>query len=73
MPDNPSTPLAFMRWSEVLSEIPVGANTVRDMIARGEFPSPVPLGPRTVGFVRDEIEAWKRERVAARGGQGHGR
>jgi prophage regulatory protein len=73
MHDTPAAPLAFMRWPEVLSEIPVGANTVRDMIARGEFPAPVPLGPRTVGFVRDEVEAWKRERVAARGGQRNGR
>jgi len=73
MHDNPSTPLAFMRWPEVLSEIPVGANTVRDMIARGEFPAPVPLGPRTVGFVRDEIETWKAERIAARRGRHNGR
>jgi prophage regulatory protein len=72
MHDDPSSPVEFMRWPEVLSEIPIGANTVRDLIARGKFPAPVPLGPRAVGFVRDEVEDWKRERIAERGGQRNG-
>ncbi|MET3789833.1 helix-turn-helix transcriptional regulator [Aquamicrobium terrae] len=71
MHDNPSP--SFVRWPELLAEVPLGQNSIRDMISRGEFPAPVPLGPRTVGFVRDEIEAWKAERIAARGGQRNGR
>lgn len=73
MHDNPSPPVAFVRWPELLAEVPLGQNSIRDLIARGEFPAPVPLGPRAVGFVRDEIEAWKAERIAARGGRRDGR
>lgn len=73
MHDNPSPPVAFVRWPELLAEVPLGQNSIRDLIARGEFPEPVKLGPRSVGFIRDEIEAWKAERIAARGGRHDGR
>jgi prophage regulatory protein len=32
----------------------------------GRFPRRVQLGPRAVGWVEDEVEAWLRERVEAR-------
>jgi prophage regulatory protein len=35
-------------------------------ISAGEFPEPVPLGLRAVGWLSDEIEAWVAERIAAR-------
>lgn len=63
----PAATIEFVRWQQVLQEIPLGGNTIRDMIDRGEFPAPVTLGPRAVGFLRDEIEAWKQSRIAARG------
>lgn len=70
MHEDPIRPAVFVRWPELLAEVPLGQNSIRDMIARGDFPSPVPLGLRAVGFVRDEIEAWKAERIAARRGHG---
>lgn len=33
----------------------------------GAFPVAVELGPRRIGFVREEIEAWIDARIAARG------
>ena len=33
--------------------------------AAGTFPSPVPLDGRRIAFVRDEVEQWIRDRIAA--------
>jgi len=35
------------------------------MIGRGEFPAPVKLGARAVGWRRSDIEAWLESRPAA--------
>lgn len=32
----------------------------------GKFPKAVPLGDKRVAFVRSEVEAWIRERIAER-------
>jgi prophage regulatory protein len=31
------------------------------------FPAPIPLGPRRVGWVESEVDAWLRARIAKRG------
>ena len=36
------------------------------MAAEGHFPSPVRLGERRIAFVRDEVNAWIDDRIAAR-------
>ena len=36
------------------------------LVRQGKFPAPVHLGPRTVAFVEDEVNAWLRERIAER-------
>ena len=35
-------------------------------IAEGKFPKQVPLGPGSVGWVEQEIDAWLTERIAER-------
>lgn len=40
-------------------------------IALGTFPRQVPLGPKAVGWLEHEIDAWIEERAAARGGAQH--
>jgi len=39
---------------------------IYELIKIGEFPRPIPLGPRAVGWVGSEIARWQRERIAAR-------
>lgn len=39
---------------------------VNALRADGAFPVAVELGPRRIGFVRDEVEAWIDARIAAR-------
>jgi prophage regulatory protein len=62
----PKTPMRILRRPEV--ELRTGlSNSQRDILeARGEFPRRVPLGPRTVGWIEAEIDAWCAERIAAR-------
>ena len=36
------------------------------LVRAGKFPKPVLLGPRTVAFVEDEVNAWLQERIAER-------
>lgn len=37
--------------------------------ALGRFPTAVPLGDKRVAFVRHEVEAWVRARIAERDGR----
>lgn len=38
--------------------------------ADGQFPRPIRLGPRAVGWRADEIAAWIEQRTAERDGKG---
>jgi len=38
-----------------------GTTAIDDMVKRGEFPKPVQLGPRAVGFFEDEIIEWQNK------------
>jgi prophage regulatory protein len=35
-------------------------------VARGDFPAPIHIGPRAIGWVEDEIDDWIEARVAER-------
>jgi prophage regulatory protein len=40
------------------------------LAAAGQFPRPIRLGPRAVGWRADEIAAWIEQRTAERDGKG---
>jgi prophage regulatory protein len=40
--------------------------TIYAKLARNDFPRPVKLGPRAIGFLESEIEEWLAERVRNR-------
>jgi prophage regulatory protein len=43
------------------------AQTRRDeLIARGDFPKPVRLSQRRIGWLADEVAAWQAQKVAER-------
>jgi len=58
--------MRFMRLTEVIRDTGLGRSSIYKRIAQGEFPKPVPLGGRAVGWVSDEIEAWILERIEER-------
>jgi prophage regulatory protein len=41
-------------------------SAIGELIENGEFPPPIPLGPRSIGWLESEIEAWQQKRKAAR-------
>lgn len=41
-----------------------------DAMDRGEAPRPIPLGPKTVGWLRAEVEAYIKSRIAQRDTKG---
>ncbi|MEC5383090.1 AlpA family phage regulatory protein [Aurantimonas sp. C2-6-R+9] len=65
--------ISFVRWTKVIELTGLPQNTIRDLVKAGKFPAPVPLAARSVGFVKGEVDAWMRDRIAARGGQLNGR
>ena len=41
-------------------------SAIYQKMAEGTFPRPVPLGPKAVGWVEAEIDAWIDRRIAER-------
>lgn len=64
--NTPALPLVILRRREVEARTGLGCSTIYDAIKAGTFPAPVQLGPKSVGWVESEINAWLAARVAAR-------
>jgi prophage regulatory protein len=58
--------LVFLRRQAVEARTGLSRSSIYDRIAAGEFPKPVPLGGRTVGWVEAEIREWQKARIAER-------
>jgi prophage regulatory protein len=56
--------MQLLRLPEVLKMVPVSKTTWYAMIKRKEAPAPINLGPRSVAWDSDDIEAWIKERKA---------
>ena len=59
--------MRIMRLTEVMHTTGLGRSTIYKYISEGRFPQPVSLGPRAVGWVDCEIDAWIRRRIDLRG------
>ena len=55
------------RRPEVEAKTGLSRSTIYEKMKSGSFPKPVKLGPRAVGWLDAEIDAWLEERVAHRG------
>jgi len=62
----PDTPLAILRRPAVEARTRLGCSTIYDAIKAQTFPAPIQLGPKAVGWIESEINAWLAARVAAR-------
>lgn len=60
-------PDEILRKPRVLAAIGLGKSWLHEAIKRGDFPAPVKLGARAVGWRRSEVESWlaSRETKAA--------
>ncbi|EAN6616093.1 dipicolinate synthase, partial [Salmonella enterica subsp. enterica serovar Oranienburg] len=48
----------FIRLPEVLERTGFCKAWIYRLISRNEFPSPIKIGDRAIGFVESEIDAW---------------
>jgi prophage regulatory protein len=51
-------PLRILRLSAVKAKTGQATSTIYAAIASGNFPRPIPLGERAVGWLESEIDSW---------------
>ena len=56
----------FIKLPTVMDLTGYRRTSIYQKVAEGTFPAPVKLGPRAVGWLSTEIDAWIDERVAER-------
>lgn len=65
MPDSIQPP-SIERLPKVIQRTGLGRSSIYAAIARGDFPPPVKLSARAVGFVSSEIDQWIANRAGRR-------
>ena len=61
-----STPTRILRLPTVIQQTGLSRSTVYAWVAAEQFPRPIALGPRAVGWIASEIDEWLERRVAGR-------
>ncbi len=56
---------AILRRPQVEAMTGLSCSTIYDYMAHGDFPAPVRLGRRAVGWVEAEVIAWIEARIVA--------
>ena len=56
----------ILRLPAVKARTGLGRSTLYDAMARGDFPQPMKLGLRAVGWIEAEVDAWAEARKAQR-------
>lgn len=56
---------SIIRMPQLVEKTRISRAHVYNLIGRGEFPRPIRLGRRAVGWREDEIEAWLASRPVA--------
>lgn len=57
--------LALMRRPQVEAVTGMACSTLYDRMANDDFPRPVRIGRRAVGWVESEVQDWIESRIAA--------
>ncbi|MEW6703907.1 MAG: AlpA family transcriptional regulator [Pseudomonadota bacterium] len=57
-----ATPPAILRLPEVMRLTGLGRSTIYRLLAAGQFPSPVQLSVRAVGWRRSDVDHWTAAR-----------
>ena len=53
-----------LRYIDVTHQTGLSRSTIIRLINKGDFPKPIQLGERSVGFLSSEVQAWKEKRIA---------
>lgn len=55
----------FLRLPTVKNRTGLSRSTIYLRIAEGDFPKPIPLGGRAVGWLEAEVNEWIEKQIAA--------
>jgi prophage regulatory protein len=55
--------LSILRRKAVEARTGLSRSSIYEYIAKGQFPSPIRLGDRAVGWVSDDIDQWLARQV----------
>lgn len=66
MSKTPELIMRVIKLKDVLSKTGLGKTTLYALLKQSQFPKPVSLGLRAVGWLESEIEAWIQEKINAR-------
>ena len=58
----------ILRLPDVKRKTGQSRSSIYDKVQRQEFPAPVKIGERAVGWVEAEVDAWVTARIEARDG-----
>ena len=58
--------MRVIKLKEVLAKTGLGKTTLYALLKQSQFPHPISLGLRAVGWIESEIEAWIQEKIDAR-------
>lgn len=64
----PPTPADLWRMPRVEAATGLKQSRLYELIAAGDFPRPVKLGPRASAWVSTEVQQWIADRIAERDG-----
>lgn len=56
-------PTSILRLPEVIERTGIPRSSIYSAIKEGEFPKPIQLGARRIGFIESEVEKWLEERI----------
>jgi len=59
----------ILRRADVERATGLPRSTIYDKIKKNEFPKPIPLSARSVGWLESEIIAWQKLRIQKRDGE----
>ena len=62
-PCEPRQPVRILRLPEVISRVGLKRAAIYLYVERGLFPKQINLGPRAVGWIEHEVDAWVTARI----------
>jgi len=55
--------IKILRLTEVIERTGLSRSTIYLRVSKGEFPSPISLGGRSIGFLENEYDDWVAQQV----------
>lgn len=59
---------AILRLPGVKKKTGLSRSTIYDKVQKKQFPEPVKIGERAVGWIEAEVDGWVNDRIEARDG-----